>query len=273
MALPAPVESKSSSRSRTISVVACRRETAQRSRLETPGRTPYRRVPARRRPPRRCPRRWRRGRRRVGVPERQQELPDRLADRVGAEPVAGPGLLGGQVVPAEGIGAVRVDHLVRVDDVAEPLAHLPALGIEDQPEADAVQVVGLVEEEHRLGELGVEPAPGLVDRLADEVGREAPLELRLVLERVVELRERHRAAVVPGVDHLGDAPHLAAARFAPQGHVVDVGAVEVDLLGVADEALRRLPAALDQLGDRARRRPVRRSPRPSQIQIGSGVPQ
>ena len=43
----------------------------------------------------------------IGVPERQQELADRLADRLGREAVAGPGLLGGQVVPAEGVGAVR----------------------------------------------------------------------------------------------------------------------------------------------------------------------
>ena len=46
-----------------------------------------------------------------------------------------------------------VDHRVWIDNVAEALAHLPALGIEDEPEADAVQVVGLVEEEDRLGEL------------------------------------------------------------------------------------------------------------------------
>ena len=233
IALPAVVESKSSSRSRTISVVACRRESEPaverglgvRAARRSSG-APSSRVRVE-------------DEERVGVPERQQELADRLADGVGAEAVAGPRLLGGEVVPAEGVGAVGVDDLVRVDEVAEPLAHLPALGVEDQPEADAVQVVGLVEQQHRLGELRVEPAARLVDPLADEVGREAPLELLLVLERVVELRERHRAAVVPGVDHLGDAPHLAAARLAGQDDVVDVGTVEVDLARPRSAAARR----------------------------------
>ena len=55
---------------------------------------------------------------RVGVPEGEQELADRLADRVDREAVARPGLLGGQVVPAEGVGAVGGDHVPGLDDVA-----------------------------------------------------------------------------------------------------------------------------------------------------------
>ena len=132
------------------------------------------------------------------------------------EAVAGPGLLGGQVVPAEGVGAVGVEHVPGVDDVAAALRHLLPLGVEDQPEADAVAVAGAVEEQGRLGEQRVEPAAGLVLGLADVVGREALLELLLALERVVELREGHRAAVVPGVDHRADAAHLAAAALAAQ---------------------------------------------------------
>ena len=151
---------------------------------------------------------------RVGVPEGEQELADRLADRVDREAVARPGLLGGQVVPAEGVGAVGGDHVPGLDHVALALRHLLALGVEDQAEADAVAVAGGVEEQGRLGEQRVEPAAGLVDRLADEVGREALLEQLLVLERVVELREGHRAAVVPGVDHRLDPAHLAAALLA-----------------------------------------------------------
>ena len=151
---------------------------------------------------------------RVGVPELEQELADRLAHRLDREAVAGPGLLGGQVVPAEGVGTVGVDHLPGVDDVAFRLRHLLALGVEDQAEADAVAEARLVEEQGRLGELRVEPAAGLVLGLADVVGGEALLELRLVLERVVELREGHRAAVVPGVDHRLDAAHRAAAALA-----------------------------------------------------------
>jgi hypothetical protein len=55
----------------------------------------------------------------VGVPELQQELAQRLADRVDGEQVAVPRLLGGQEVPAERVGAVAVDHVPRRDDVPE----------------------------------------------------------------------------------------------------------------------------------------------------------
>jgi len=74
---------------------------------------------------------------------------DDLADRLGREAVAGPGLLRGEVVPAERVGPVTVDHLPRVDHVALALRHLLALGVEDEAEADAVAVAGGVEEERR----------------------------------------------------------------------------------------------------------------------------
>jgi hypothetical protein len=44
---------------------------------------------------------------------------------------------------------------------------------------------------------------------------------------MTELGERHRARVEPGVDHLLDPAHLAAADAAAQDDVVDVGAMEV----------------------------------------------
>ena len=206
----------------TVSIVACRREIAQRSRSVgfSGGPGGGRRIevlgvgvehPER-----------------IGVPEGEQEAPHRLRDRLGREAVSGPRLLGGEEVPAEGVGAELVEHLPGGDDVALRLRHLLAFAVEDQAEADDVLVARLVEEHGRLGEQRVEPAAGLVDRLADVVGREALLELVLVLERVVELRERHRARVVPGVDHADDPFHLAlAALLALPGDAVDEGAVEV----------------------------------------------
>ena len=75
----------------------------------------------------------------------------------------------------------------------------------------------------------VEPAAGLVDRLGDEVRREAALELLLVLERIVPLREGHGAGVVPAVDDLLLAVHVSAALGAGQHDAVDVRAVQLDV--------------------------------------------
>ena len=78
----------------------------------------------------------------------------------------------------------------------------------------------------------VEPAAGLVNRLADIVRGEPAVVLLvniLVLERVVPLGEWHGAGVEPGVHHLGNAAHLPTAAIgrALQQHVVDVGPVQV----------------------------------------------
>ena len=72
----------------------------------------------------------------VRVPQLQQELAHGLADGVGGEQVAVPRLLGGEEVPAEGVGAVAVDHLPRDDDVAQRLRHLLALRVGDVAEAE-----------------------------------------------------------------------------------------------------------------------------------------
>ena len=129
----------------------------------------------------------------VRVPERLEELAHRLADGLEREAVAVPGLLGGEVVPAECVRAVGVEHLPGDDDVALRLGHLLALGIEDQPEAEAGLVRRAAEQQHRDRQQRVEPAARLVERLADVVGREVLLEPVLVLERRVPLGERHAA--------------------------------------------------------------------------------
>ena len=252
-------------RSRTVATVACRRESAQRSRSSRPpssGSHPAQAAEVggaealgvRVEDPEG-----------VGVPEGEQELADRFADRVDREAVARPGLLGGQVVPAEGVGAVGGDHVPGLDHVAAALRHLLALGVEDQAEADAVAVAGGVEEQGRLGEQRVEPAAGLVDRLADEVGGEALLELLLVLERVVELREGHRAAVVPGVDHRLDPAHLAAALLAVERRPRRCRG------GAGRRGPRRAARSRSSATEPAQKRPSQ--PSPLHSQIGSGVPQ
>ena len=108
----------------------------------------------------------------VRVPELEQELAHGLADRLGREQVAVPRLLGGQVVPAEGVGAVLVDDVPGHDDVAQRLRHLLALRVGDVAEAEHRPVRRAVEQQRRDRDQRVEPAARLVDRLADVVGRE-----------------------------------------------------------------------------------------------------
>ena len=182
----------------------------------------------------------------VGVPELQQELAHRLADVLGRELVAVPRLLGRQVVPAERVGPVALDDLPRHDDVPERLGHLLALRVGDVAEDEHGPVRRAVEQQRRDRDQRVEPAAGLVDRLADVVGRERGAELLLVLERGVALGERHRARVEPDVDHLGHAAHLGAALRAGPRVLVDVRPVRVGQR--AARALLELRERADRLG-------------------------
>ena len=109
----------------------------------------------------------------------------------------------------------------------------------------------------------VEPAPGLVDVLDNEVGREVVVEPLAVLERVVHLGEGHRARLEPAVQDLRYPPHRRptgrVVGIGP-GQVVDERSVEVvgsdpevalDLIEAAvdvDARVRRVVAAPDRDG-------------------------
>jgi hypothetical protein len=195
------------------------------------------------------------------VPQLQHELADRLADGLDREQVAVPRLLGGQVVPAERVRAVALDDVPGHDDVAQRLGHLAPLLVGDVAEAEHGAIRRAVEQQRRDRDQRVEPAARLVDGLADVVGREALLEVLLVLERRVVLGERHRARVEPDVDDLGHAAHLRPALRARPRRLVDVGAVRVlerlaGLLGQLGERADRLDVAVLAAPDRQRRAPV-----------------
>ena len=143
------------------------------------------------------------------------------------------------------------------------LAHLLAVLILHMSHDDAVfERVG-IEHAGRNRQQRVEPAAGLVDGFGDEVRREAALKLLLVLKRIVPLRERHRAGIVPAVDNLFFAVHFAAALRAGQHDIVDIRAVQLDVrVNVVTEA-NQLLAATDDVDmtafagpDRQRRAPV-----------------
>ena len=169
-------------------------------------------------------------------------------------------------VPAHGVRAVLLNHLERIDGVAQPLAHLVAVLVEhqsvrdDMPESDAV-------EQHRGQRMQrEEPAPRLIDALGHEIGRVNPTELLSVdFERIMRLRVGHGSRVEPHVDQV----RLAHHALAPTRHehdLIDIRTVQVEfsVIFLAEialgEILQRIlghEAGLDrtvdlgfQLGDR-----------------------
>ena len=201
----------------------------------------------------------------VGVPEGEQELAHRLADRVDREAVARPGLLGGQVVPAEGVGAVGGDHVPGVDDVALALRHLLALGVEDQAEADAVAVAatcrragstrraacrtsrGSGRSPRRCSRRGSAPRTAPRSRTGSGTARRASR----------RCRTRCRSPTRPGASRRRTSRSRGRPRRCRGG------------------AGRRGPRRGRARAARrpSRRRSGRRSPSPAHSQIGSGVPQ
>ncbi len=223
----------------------------------------------------------------VGVVECTEKLTAALIHTVGVELQVIPRLRVGEHVEAHGVGAIFVDHLEWVGDVAHMLRHLVALGIEHETGGDDV-LEGYRTEHHRGdGVEREEPAARLVDALVDEVGGEEgwrngrtlvgavnqltavfglalaggfqTLGINLALEGVVQLGVGHGAGVEPHVDEVALAVH-GLAVVAHEHDAVDVRAVQVNLVVVflrevahhealVLEGVRRHEAGLDSFLD------------------------
>ena len=210
----------------------------------------------------------------VGVPEGVEESALGFADQAGGEASRVAGRRGDVAVPAQRVGAALVEDGPGVDDVALGLGHLLAGLVEDVTERDHVAERdrlghGLGAVEHGgLGVERVEPASGLVDGFADEVGGESLVEAVLVLEGVVPLGVGHRAGVEPGVGDFGAAARGATALLAADLDLVDEGPMRIGEIGLdAAERLRALAqfvegadagdvAAFGATPERQRRAPV-----------------
>ena len=136
-------------------------------------------------------------------------------------------------------------------------------------------VWALPEHDRVDGQQRVEPAPGLVDRLRDEVGREREGLRRPLDMGIADLGRRHGARVEPGVDHrldpaahrqlvdLVDRPDVAGTRPAGERHLVNGRPVRVDPRHVPPAQVRELGQGPDAAQvappaapDRQRRPPV-----------------
>ncbi|MBA7698068.1 hypothetical protein ES703_106742 [subsurface metagenome] len=83
----------------------------------------------------------------------------------------------------------------------------------------------------------VEPAPRLVDRLADKIGGEAPvLKQRFILKGIVVLGYGHGSGIEPAVDYLGNPPHPGPAFLTIEGQLIDKGSVQIQRLFEAGKA-------------------------------------
>ncbi len=177
---------------------------------------------------------------RIDVPQGEGEITHHFTHQVDRETPFLAGRAGGVQVPAESIGAVGMEHVPGIDHIAAALGHLLPFGVQDQAKANDVLEGHFLEEHGSDGVQRVEPAAGLVHRLANEVGRELFLEGLLVLEGVVPLGHRHGARVEPHVDQFGDAGHATLALRAGEVDLVYEGAVQVEPAQVLARALGKL---------------------------------
>ena len=112
---------------------------------------------------------------------------------------------------------------------------------------DNVRERRAVEQSGRQDVQGVKPATRLADVLDDEVARVVRLEPFLVLERVVNLRVRHRTRLEPAVENVRDTAHHRLARRIIRvraNQLIDERAVQVIHLH-AEVALKFLKRTVD----------------------------
>ena len=151
----------------------------------------------------------------------------------------------------------------RLQHVAEVLAHLAAVFVEDVAKTHDVLVRALIEDERADRHQGVEPTACLVDCLANEISGVATFELLLAAMRITPLRERHCPGVVPAIDDLGHAQRRCGALATRDLNLVDVGTMRIEVSQIATgefaEFLQRTndgEVALVAAPDRQRRAPI-----------------
>ena len=180
----------------------------------------------------------------VGIPQRPDKLALTLNHCLAVEAVGQP--RGGIdiEIPADGVSAVGLQRLKGIHRVALGFAHLLPVFILHVSQHNDVFEAGTVKHQGRDGVQRIEPAAGLIHRLADEIRRELLLEQLLVFEGIVVLGKGHRAGIEPAVNHLGDAVHLPAALGAADGDSIDKRTMQLNVLGA-------VVAHLPQLGNGA----------------------
>ena len=113
------------------------------------------------------------------------------------------------------------------------LAHFQAVFVVHMPKHYAVFERRLAEQQGGNRQKSIEPAAGLVNRFAYEICGKTFFEKFFVFERIVKLRERHRAGIEPAVYNVFNAVHLAAAFIAFERNLVDIRAMKFHVFNAA----------------------------------------
>ena len=164
-------------------------------------------------------------------------------------------------IQAQRIGAVDLHQFVRRRVVAQPLRHLAAVAGDDHAVDDRVAERRFFEKRRRQHGQRIEPAARLIEALGDELCRETSVENALILERIVQLRVRHRAGLEPAIQHFFDAAIRPFLAGHVEGQRIDELAMQVRqaLSGITLELVERADAqhvARDVVDpDRQRRAP------------------
>jgi len=111
---------------------------------------------------------------------------------------------------------------------------------------------------------GVEPAPGLIHRFADEICRELLLECIRVFKRIMPLRNRHGTGIEPHINQFRNPIHLPTTFFTTPAEFIHVRAMQIQVAEIASYPFRQLShradtflrMALITFPDRQRRSPI-----------------
>jgi len=160
----------------------------------------------------------------VGIPE-DIEHPGGVLHRLPGEVQVLPWRVSPQDIEAKDVCSEFLNDLLRLDDVANALGHLASLVVQGESVHEDALVRSPPEGDHGCSQLRVEPAPGLVVPLGDEVGRPPFIEI-LFMAGEPECSPGGHSAVKPDIEDIRGALHLASAG-AVQKNRVHLRAVQI----------------------------------------------
>ncbi len=169
------------------------------------------------------------------VIQNKNEFPHRLRQIPLVKPFRLARRVDGVKIPANGVGAVFLEHFPRVNDVSLGFGHFFAVFIQNVADGNDVAIRRRPASQNADRQKSVKPAARLIYRLANEIGRKhrrhafrRRVNHLFVFKRIMERGERHRAGIKPDVGDVFHSRHFGAAFRAPQKNAVQMRPVAVN---------------------------------------------